>query len=433
MNNVRHLLLIVGTIGSAVLVSVSASGQMPADRFRLTVGLGYDHITQGYYLSQIDTLAVDEDSLTYLKQTSDALNDIRLKTRLEWSAPGLTTGYFKFDNLTYLSNEDLRNSLVLSFRSGPLTLENDFHARGVWDEGKTSQKGYLTNTIGGRFKPEISDGFFFVLRNSFELVRYDGSSEYEYYFDYNYNKLSIGFEKQFGWTDQIALIYRNDMRVVSDSTRLNYTRHRALFELNWSPTFDISLELENELMRIESDKENDLDDGWEELIEGRATLHLGDKWKAGLRNLFEYVAYDSQDVVNFDYTYNTTELLISRNLSTYSEIFVKPSALLFSSKYTEFEQQDYEQYAVEYGFDISRGDWLWLSVSHKIGHRDYRHEADEFYTDYLLNQLNLLGNLKIFANVRLNTILSIDWEDHEQDGDDNNLSLFSIGVDYRFR
>ncbi|MCK4655415.1 MAG: hypothetical protein KAT85_00235, partial [candidate division Zixibacteria bacterium] len=119
MNNVRHLLLIVAIIGSATLTSVSASGQMPADRFRMTVGLGYDQITQGYYLSQIDTLAVDEDSLTYLKQTADALDDIRLKTRLEWSAPGLKSGYFKVDNLTYLSDEDLRNSLVLSFRSGP--------------------------------------------------------------------------------------------------------------------------------------------------------------------------------------------------------------------------------------------------------------------------------------------------------------------------
>ena len=431
MNSVRHLLLIAATVGSAALVSVSALGQMPADRFRLTVGLGYDQITQGYYLSQIDTLAVDEDSLIYLKQTSDALDDIRLKTRFEWSAPGLKTGYFKVDNLTYLSDEDLRNSLVLSFKSGPLTLENDFHARGVWDEGETSRRGYLTNAITGRFKPELSDDFFLILKNSFELVRHDGSGDYD--FDYNYNKLSVGFEKEFGWTDLIALTYRNDIRVVNDSTRLNYTRHRALFELNWSPTFDISIELENELMRIESDKEDDLDDGWEELIEGKATVHLGDKWKTGLRNLFEYVAYDSQDVVNFDYLYNTTELSISRSLATYSEIFVKPSALLFSSKYIEFEQQNYEQYALEYGFDISSGDWLWLSVSHKIGRRDYRHEADEFYTDYLLNQLNLMGDLKILANVRLNTILSIDWEDHELVGDDNNLSLFSIGVDYRFR
>jgi len=431
MSNTRYVLLITAAIVWAFAGAVSVFGQMPDGQLRFTVGLAYDQITQGYYLSQIDTLVVDEDSLTYLKQTLNALDDVRLKTRLEWSVPGLKSAHCKIDNLTYVSDEEMRNSLALSFRAGPLTLENDFQARGVWDESEIARKGYLTNTAVVRLKPELPDGFFLVLKNSFELVRYDGRSEYD--FDYNYNKLSVGLEKEFGWTDLIALTYRNDRRVVADSTRLNYMRHRAMFELNWSPTFSITLDLRNELTRIESNKEGDLDDGWEELAEGKVTLHLGDKWKVGLRDLLEYVNYDRQDVVTFDYTYNTAEVSVSRGLAAYLDLFVKPSALLFGSRYIEFEQQDYAQFAVEYGMDISAGDWLWLSVSHKIGRKDYTHEAGDFYTDYTLNQLNMLGDLKVLDNLRLNAILSVDWEDHDSEGEDNSLSLFSIGADYRFR
>ncbi len=399
----------------------------------MTAGIGYDKITSGWYLLRVDTLAVEEDSLSALKRTYEALDDPRIKTRISWTAAGSERVIFSADNVNYLSKNDMRNNLVLSLKTGAVTLENDLQIRSLWDKDGTSRAGYMTDEITGRLKPEISDGFFFVLKNTYELVRYDGGGEYD--FDYNYNTLSVGFEKEFGWTNLIALTYRNDTRVVSDSSRLNYVRHRAIFELNWSPTFELSFDLENELTRIESNKGDglDLDDGWEELVEAEINLYIGVSWKAGFRELFEYVTYDAQDVITFDYTYSTTELSLTRRIASWFELFVRPSVLLFQSRFVEYEQQDYRQFAVEYGSDISESDRIWITASHKIGRRDYIYSTDEYFTDYMLSQLSLFGDLRIYGGLHLNAILSIDWEYHDLDENDNSLSLLSVGIDYRFR
>lgn len=425
----RYLLL----LSSAIILAASGSclmAETPNENVTLSLGLGYDQITQGYYLSVTDTLALDEDSITTLRQTSDAINAFRLKSSVNWMKQVSSNGNIELNNFSYVSDEDFRNSLDLRLRIRSVTLENQLDIRSVWKEMGISRTGYVTNSITGRVRPELASGMFFVAKNSFELVRYDGSDDFS--FDYNYNKLSIGLEKEFGWTDLIAFTYRNDRRIVGDSARLNYSRHRALLEFAWSPSLELSMEVRNELMRILSNKEDNVDDAWEEFLETELTVLPSDRWRIGVKNQFEYSVFDSQDVVNFDYIYNTAELKTGYFPAIALELFIKPSAAIFWSRYEEFQDQDYEQVAAEYGLDLSLGDRLWVNASHKIGKRDYTSDTNEFYSDYILNQFNLLGDLRIYGGLNLNAIVSVDWENHDPREDDNRLSLVSIGLDYRF-
>lgn len=411
-------------------VASPLSAQIPEDNFDFSIGFGYDQISQGYYLTIIDTLAIDEDSITTLKQTSEEINALRIKTSVDWTHRVGKESEINVNNLSLLSDDDLRDNLELSYKIGSLTLKDHIDVRAVWNVDAASATGYVTNSLTGKLRPRIGNGMYLVAKNSFDVVRYNGSDEFS--FDYNYNRFSLGIEREFGWTDLIALTYRNDQRVVSDSTRLNYSRHRILFDFNWSPSYTFSVYLNNEVMRILSNKENNYDDGWENYLETELTVRPSLNWKFDIENRFEYAVFDSQDFVNFDYLYNTSELTVSHFPSTDLELFVKPSAAIFWSRYEEFRDQDYHQLAVEYGFDLSIGDRLWVDTSHKFGRRDYSGDMSGFYTDYILNQFNLLGDLKIYGGLSLNSIVSIDWENHDLREDDNNLSLISVGLDYRF-
>lgn len=415
---------------ASVLISAAMTCAF-AGETRFTLGVGYDQITQGYYLSEIDTFAVDEDSLLTIKRTTDEISTPRLKSRIAWLGSVSQRTELELDNLTLLSNEDIRNSTRMRLEAGALDLTNELEFRGIWDGAESERVGYFTNELRARFKPEIANGLFLVADESFELLRFDGSGLYT--FDYNYNRFKIGVERQFGWVDYLLVAYRNDIRDVPDSSRIDYTRHRGIIELYWSPTWNLTIDLENEVSRTESNKEADLDDRLQELLDAEIIYRASERIRFEISDLFEYTDYDTQDVVSFNSIYNLASVECSYEFARGAEFYVKPSLTLFWSEYFEFEEQDFEQRALEYGFDISQGDWLWCDISHTYGRRDYTYDVSEFYTDYTLNELDILADLKVYDGLRLNLIFSVDWEDHELEADDNVLSLFSAGLDYRFR
>jgi hypothetical protein len=284
MQSARLFMLIV-----TCLSLISAHDSFADDNLDITVGLGYDKMTQGYYLSLIDTLTLDEDSILTLKQDSDELDAYRLRAAIEWNKSSDAGNSLRIGNSFTGSGDDLRNNLEATCKYRSLEIRNELDTRAVLDTNSSSRNGYVSNVAEFRFKPELSDGLFFVARDAFEIVRYDGSGEF--IFDYNYNKFSVGFERQFGWTDMFSVTYRNDIRSVRDSTRLDLTRHRFRMQLDWSPTFSTTIRLDNELSRILAEKESDLDDSWEDYLEIELYAIFSESWRASLRNQFEYVAY----------------------------------------------------------------------------------------------------------------------------------------------
>lgn len=425
-----RLLYFCLALALGVSSALSADETSTGNGIDWTVGILYDQLSQDYYLSQIDTLAIDEDSLLTLRKISDETEVPRIKFRFNWAPSIADKRYFNLNNVTFMSDEDLRNNLVLELDYGSLDISNETQIRAIIDQEKTSNTGYVSNLLTARLKPSISRGLFFVSRNSFEVVRFDGTDDFNY--DYDYIKNYIGLEKEFGLLDYAAFGYRLDNRIVGDSSRLDLTRHRLVAELSWSPSLLIAIDVQNEFSRILSAKENDLDDSWEEYLESTISLYPGADWTLRIRDKFEYTVFDTQDVVNFDYIYNTAELQISKQPSSSTEVFLRPSIVTYWSVSEEYESYDYNQVALEYGVDLYPGDWLWLSASHKIGQRDYGGETDVYYTDYTLNRLNLYADVGILQNLRLNTIVSIDWENHETDEDDNVLTMMTVGLDFMF-
>jgi hypothetical protein len=188
--------------------------------------------------------------------------------------------------------------------------------------------------------------------------------------------------------------------------------------------------VDNEITRILSVKENGLDDGWEEYLETVVSFRLSEIWRLEFQNQTEYLTYDTQDIITFDYIYSTTEFETKASITGDLDIFVRPSFAIFWSRWAEFDQQDYTEAGFEYGFDLARLTSMWLTISHKIAHRNYTSPSRSFYSDYLLNQVDLLGDMSIMKNLRIDAIISIDWESHEVDENDNSLLLMSVGLEY---
>jgi len=405
--------------------------QAPESSLRISAGFGYDMIEQGYYLSDSDTLLIDEDSLLTLKRESEEISTMRLKSLVDWTVRPSDDREYRVSNLAIATEEDIRNNLQLGLTTGAFRLDNEFEFRAILNREETDRVGYFTNQTTTRFEPEIASGWKLKTREAFEILRFDGDGAYSY--DYNYNRFQLGIEKRFGWFNSFELYYRNDLRDVTDSTRLGYIRHRGVFEVNWSPSYVLDIELENQLTRNESLKESDVDDGWENYFEADVTLRPNMSLSIRFSETLEYAVYDTQEVVSFNSVYSLSEIKLSRYVSPMFEIFVEPSYKVFWSEYVEFEEQDYNQYAVEVGLDYASGTRLWFTAYHKIGKRDYTFADGEFYTDYILNRLTVLGNVELMKGLRFDLLLSVDWEDHDSEIDDNDLILVSAGLDYRFK
>ncbi len=424
----RNLLSLLSVLVLLVWSPLHAA-EREGSRLRIVSGLYYDNISQGYYLSATDTLTLDEDSLLALKRTSDEINDLRLKTSADWTVWQSDAGQIELGSVMFLSDDDLRSSIDARFRRGALELIGGLEGRGIWDI-ESSGSGYATWRLSSKLRPSLGSGFFLLAKDSYESVNFSGTDDFNY--DYRYNRFYLGVEKEFGWADLLSLQYRNDRKQAPDSSRLDYTNHRAIIEFDWSPSTTISTRIESDLIRRLSNKETGIDDGWEELLDATLGLRFAQRWELEVRHELEYATYDTQDVVNNNHMSSVVECEMLHSPTEEIEVSGTLSTQQYRTKLVEFVDQDYEQYSIRYGLDISSGEWLWFDISHTVGHRNYIASVGGFYTDYTMNRLDIFGDLKLYHGLSLNSMISIDWENHEKQENDNRLSLISIGLDYAF-
>jgi len=411
-----------------LIIIAMYSGLMAGD-LEITIGTGYDYFSSDYYLLTTDTLAITVDSLESLKRSSDATKELFLIGQIDYKYKLSNSARIESYSRASISDHLFRGNIDLNLNLGALRLENYFNLRNS-DESETTGQDYLINQTTLRFHPHLGSGIYLRIKNAFEFTRYDNPEGY--FYNYNYNKLNLALEKDYGFDGQVSLGYRIDNKIVSDSTRLEYDRHVILLYAEYSPGYTFSFRLDNEYYIKDSKKEDNLDDEKLENLELTINYRPSSIIDVKYYGQFEYTAYDTQDLAFFDQYYFKNKISIALSLTPELELSLTPHFRTLRAVDSVNCNQDFTEFSIEPGLQYMLGTSLWLDLSYEFGRRNYPHQSEGTLTDHSVNRLNFLFNAGIGNHLSLNLISAVDWERHDLKEDNTTLYLISSSIEYAF-
>ena|GEM_PF-2130650 len=416
---------------TALVMGLIFMSHASAGDLRLSVGTEYEYISSDFYLLSEDTLAIDPDSLDALKRSIDAANEISLFGKIRYGHEFSDAAKMEIYNRTSASTESFKSNLDIRFYLGAFKIINYLNLRNLDRKGEESlNHDYITNTTYAIARPHLGKGYYVQLKNSFEFTRYDDPTGY--FYDYNYNKLNFMIEKDFGFDGRIAAGYRNDIKRVADSTRLEYDRHLFILEGDYSPSWRLRAYLYNEFSIKDAQKEYNIEDGSINNLE--LTVNYSPSFDFSLRffSQFEYTTYEAEDFVYFDQYYIKSKLDFRYSVGEKLTFSLGPHYRRLTAQNSEFDSQDFYEYSIEPRIEYILGTRLWLDVSFEIGRHIYSGVNSVLFSNHNLYQFNLLFDALLTDHIAFNVLASIDWERHQLEVDNTNLYLITSSLEYRF-
>ena len=421
---------VIITYGALLFILISWPN-CRADGFDFSAGTEYDYISSDYYLLTLDTLAISSDSLDQLKRSNDASNEILFFGKLRFKKEFNSGPRLELYNRTALSNQTFRSNFRLRFQYGLFRLYNDFNIRQMDDsDEETLDQDYLYNRISASLRPSLGGGFYLKFQDRFEFTSYDNPSGY--YYNYSFNKIDIMLEREFGLDGLLSVGYRNDVKTVSDSTRLEYDRNIFQVYGEYSPGYKFRVYLDNQYAVKNSQKEDDLDDETRNDFNLRLYFRPNFDFSINLFNQIDYLSFKVQDVVSFNQYYMKNDLELEYSLNTDLTLSLIPHHKAFLAEREIYSRQDYHEYTIEPKIEYMSGTSIWLDFSYELGKRNYDYEGDDVYSDYTLHRLSLLGDMELRSNLRLTVLASIDWEQHTEQADNTTLYFINCSLEYEF-
>jgi hypothetical protein len=422
--------LLIPLLSFLSLIGAKAFSQ-ESSTFNFSFGLGYDNVSERYYLIHYDTLGVPSESLETLRRATEEFEEQKAILRLGLNKSFTEKSRLSFNNSFSLGNLYLRDILRVEWEKDGLILSNQAELKTIQDKKKlTYQTDYFTNNFDVRLKIPLSPNLTLGFKNNLEYTEYKEYTIYSY--DYYRNRTSVELDKDFSSGGFLYLSYQFSQRNVPDSVLLHYDRH--YFDISFDRYFgwETLFQLENELERKLFNKPEGLDNYWEDRFTLGLSRGVHDRVELLFGNELDVLGYDLEDEVNFDYFENRFSAFLEYELSDGLEIAGGPELILFSSLRRDLQDYDYTQSAFVLSLDLMRSVQFWLSLEDKIGRRDYESDENPFYTDYLLNQLTLFLDGELASHLGFNLMLSVDSEWHDSKGDDLTVFLISSELAYSF-
>lgn len=398
---------------------------------KFSFGLGYDNISEKYYLVHFDTLGIPSESLEALKKATEEINEKKASLKIDLNKNFANNSKFSINNTLSLSNLYLRDILKIQWDKEWFSVNDLVELRKTQDKNQTGyQQDYITNNLNVSLKTNFPQNFSFRIRNSFELTNYKQKALYIY--DYYLNKTSFELEKDLASDGSFDFSYQFSKRFVPDSSYINYDRHLFDFILDKYFGWKFLLQAENELERKMFKKPEGMDDFWDNRFTFDMSYDFENQIKLKFKNKFEFLNYDLEDEINFNYLENKLTPGLEYEVLDGIKLKGEPEWISFSAQNSVYQEYDYNQLAFNLSLDVSKSTKLWLSLEDKFGKRDYRSDENPFYTDYYLNQVSLLLDGELGSHLGFNLMLSIDSEWHKSKGDNLTVSLFTSELVYSF-
>ncbi len=400
--------------------------------FGIRVGIGYDYVSQEYFLDSLRLLG--EDSLvgaTLLKR--DYLDDkkailyLTLDNRSFLASPreySLEVGWEQTDEVyRAVSNIDFGLSGENYRFNGELGFDTKRRFSGSITPGEelTVLDGHL------KYRQVISQRIDGSLRIYGEKVWFDSATTYVY--DYGRLGATLGLGILTADFNSISVNLTGELRKVPDSTDLDYSLIRG--SLGYIGTFLGSFSSGNVSLEYRDYRlSDDFDDYFLTTLYGTSDWPLSEKYTLGTNLSLELFDYAVNDFVSADYFLGRFDLLLKRKLGNINLIFGPRSEFYFVD--TEYSSDDdYYEISASAGFDYIGSKGNLLLLENQVGHRHYN-TAQIYTSDFWFNRLNVIGSVGIWKNLTLDLFFSAEWEWHEIDSDDNRIFLLTTDITCRF-
>lgn len=386
------------------------------------LGVGYDGVSQAYFLSVVDTSFLTPDSILQLKRTESAINEAQasLRTRIgSATAWDQTTSY----SSTYWQHRTTLSAYSSRNRSAWGGLEYRLNLKKPHEEFEASPySDYLFQELHGRVQKQFKS-VGMGLRGVLETVHYPHAQD----FAYDYNQFRGEWKLSRGTSpiryEDLSFLYQR--RIVPDSARVSYRVLGANLGLGWSMgswRADAVLEL--------SDRRYDVPEAGYDHGLVRLRAHWNDdgvqaKWPGFLE--VESYQYHSSVSLLADFARADLRQRRAFPLPGGWAPFVEPGLELVSSAVDE----DYYEPRLVTGTELFRLDGWWAQADVGAGHRSYPNGDLAGFTDYWRLTTNVFIDGPLSRHLALYVMYSQDWEWHTATSDDMSVLLFSAGMRYR--
>ena len=414
------------------LVCAGAALADSSGHFGLRAGIGYDFISQEYFL----------DSLRYVDADSSLKSALLKKDYLD-DKKG-------FVYLKYFSPTESGPGLSYRLEAGWEQTPEVYRALG-WGRFEV---GGVIDRLESDFRMEIKNRYKGAIELGEELAIFNGSLAYrrhwsdfveskvKFYgenisFDtvgsyvYNYSRYGLELAANI-LTENFNSIYlatTYEIRNVPDSGQLDYRLIRG--SGGYFGTFSgfrltADLSLENRLYEQPAGQ----DDYFLLSINSEAQIQIGQDYFFAPKFNLEYFNYRADDPVNDDHSLIRVGLLPGREFGSFS-IALGPKLEILTVASDFVNDNDYLELMASAEIDYFGMGGLFFLFENQFGQRDYR--QDLIYTsEFIFDRISLIGSARIFDGFNLDILFSAEWEWHEIDSDNSRLYLISTGLSYQF-
>lgn len=399
---VKTLLLLVT---AALLISTHSSNA--ASPFHIRAGVGYDYLSQEFFQDSLVASGADSSFVSFLLR-NEYLNDFKgiVSTRyLPEKKPWDIT-------LTYEQTHDrLRLTTLPNFRflfgRTKLQINNELEWRN--DIGTEPEKNsYLYGSSRAGLTTPVSDKLSFILQTSVDGVSFqeepnDGINYYRF-------GAKAGVSYSFSEMTFMEARLLADTRQVPDSQRLEYRSFGSdlsFFSFGQNLSFDLYAFAENKDYQTEPEQ----DDVTHFDLTNQTQLNLTDSWFTVLELDAELDLFHQNDPFNENVGRVQTALLGGLSGAVWSTAFGQEAEILNEAG-SSSSVEDYTEIGGRVDLEAISGDRFFVSWRGSIGRRDVLHE-DEIRSDFTYGRANLIADVRLVRQLRLNGILSVDreWSD----------------------
>ncbi len=395
--------------------------------FYYKAGIGYDFISQEYFLDSVTQAAADS-VLTEWSLKTNYLDDV--KGFLSLGVSPFADGKLRLTSKYEQTSDFFRLKFLGNSRTKLGSSRLDLRAEVDWRKRHTGAAGFGDSYVFGYSRTKLSVPLTLDIKSIFQLrgefVEFDSVSETSYNFYRVGGK--VGLEKIFENFSFADLKLSFLTRQVPDSLSLNYVD----FGLEGS-VFSLYEQGDVDLFARASRKDYNLIDGrndfWRLELDGRNKIRMGGNSFARQELEFDLTNYDPNDPLNLDY-YLFELTVLAGYESTNLSLGIGPQFETFHEAKDVFVlSENYFEIGAVVDFDFIKAGKVFISVESVIGRRDVKDNTD-LLTDHSFERLNLIGDVKFFKRLSLILFFSAEWEWHETSTNNSEIYLLSSSLAY---
>ncbi len=421
------------TVVLCLVLAFGLGAPILAADLSLRAGLGYDFLSQQYFLDSVYYDGADS-TLTEWALKSTYLDDVKgqvtafihpladrsleLQTSLEQTADYL--------RLKLISNWDLRPGRMR------LDIDNEFEWRNRFDPTSQFGDSYLFGYSRVKAAYPTSKSVSLISQARFEGV--DFRSGLSTSFDYVRLGGKLGLEKSFPDFSFADFSLTVSGRSVPDSSVMDYSSLGAEGSFfGFLPIGNLDFSARYEFKNYNRPDQQDDQHRFEMYAHNR--LGLSDRWFSRQDIDLEGVVYSVGDWINADYLRVGGSVMGGMEVGALS-LAAGPDVELLTEKRLSgdslaFDGEDYFESGLKVDLDYIAAGGVFASVESTTGYRDLKYE-NSFQTGFVYERVYLIGDIKIFSVLNLSVLFSAEWEWHSQRKDNSELYLLSSSLTYAF-